>query len=158
MRCDHEVVSEGLPLVVGWSKGISPTCSVQCGSTSSTELMLSFPTFGQRVPAGPISDSLVKEIAAVPPVVHPAVSVRIGPRQLSQTNPHVSQKSHVQICTDGVLSVYAPSGIFCHLLWRSKWSSLESADLSICQRDNWLPQLLRGGWPTGQSCSSASIL
>lgn len=46
-------------------------------------------TFGQRIPAGPIGDPLVKEVPAVPPVVHPTVSVRVGPRQLSShTNPH----------------------------------------------------------------------
>lgn len=53
----------------------------------------SFPTFGQRVPAGPIGDPFVKEITAVPSLVHPAVSVRVGPCQLSApTNPHVPQK------------------------------------------------------------------
>lgn len=46
-------------------------------------------TFGQRIPAGSIGDPLVKEIPAVPPVVHPTVSVRVGPCQLSShTNPH----------------------------------------------------------------------
>lgn len=183
MGHDHQAVSEGLSLVVGWSKAISPTCSVKFSSEwrrhrawswwvsrsrsiSSTELLRSFPTFGQGVPTGPIGDSLVKEIAAVPSVVHPAVSVRVGPRQLSaHTNPHVPQtypfranvmhKRHLYgWCFE---CLYAPSGIFCHLLWQSKWSSLESADLSICRRDNWLPQPLRGGWPTGQNCSSASI-
>lgn len=36
----------------------------------------------------------------------------------------------------GILNIYAPSGIFYHRLWRSKWSSLESVDLSTCRRDN----------------------
>lgn len=56
------------------------------------ELLL---TFGQRVPAGPVGDSLIKEVPAVPSVVHPTVSVRVGPRQLSShTNPHVPNNSH----------------------------------------------------------------
>lgn len=58
----------------------------------------------------------------------------------------------------GILNIHTPSGIFCHPPWRSKWSCLESAGLSTCRRGNWLPRLLRGGWLTGQSCSSASIL
>lgn len=56
-------------------------------------------TFGQRVPAGPVGDTLVEEIPAVPALVHPAVGVRVGPRQLSShTNrPHCY---HAQTVTE----------------------------------------------------------
>lgn len=40
-------------------------------------------TFGQRVPAGPVGDPLVEEVSTVPAFVHPAVCVRVRPRQLS---------------------------------------------------------------------------
>ena len=47
---------------------------------SGAEVLL---TFGQRVPAGPVGDPLIKEVPTVPTLVHPAVSIRVGPRQLT---------------------------------------------------------------------------
>lgn len=40
-------------------------------------------TFGQRVPAGPVGDPLIKEVSTVPTLVHPAMSIWVGPRQLT---------------------------------------------------------------------------
>lgn len=128
-------------------------------------------TFGQGVPTGPICDPLVKEVPAVPSVVHPTVSIWVGPRQLSShTYPHVpnvshfhtQQRSHVfNIWDNDVLfcffKICAPFWKFCHLQWMRMWSSLECEDLSTCRRGNWLPQLLHGGWLTGWNYSSASI-
>lgn len=53
-------------------------------------------TFGQRVPAGPVGDPLVEEVSTVPAFVHPAVCVRVRPRQLSShTQTRTSPFSHM---------------------------------------------------------------
>lgn len=58
--------------------------------------MKCFLTFGQRVPAGAVGDALIEEVATVPTFVHPAVSVGVGPRQLSgKTDAHVLDHSQV---------------------------------------------------------------
>lgn len=155
--------------MVGWSTGLSPACSakfpsdppaVQSFSYLWTE-NTSWPRWWflrqrNRHSSIPCASSCGRMSRSSPTVsAHTHTHIRMW----SQKNTPTEQRSHTRhICVVGIFNGCEPSGISCHLLWRSRSSSLECADLLTCRRGSWPPQRLRGGWLTGQNCSSASIL